>query len=232
MRASAAPDWLRCPVKAMWQEKQRREGRKSVALEMGDRIHAGVTGHVPTPGRVQYDGKTRSPREAVRQHEEAVDRVHQWLQRNFWQIWGSEIEVKARVRWGSVAVVVEGHIDMVLESQQGTRIIVDLKTGLRRPTRSWPQVSVYALLWQVTRKETLDAGLLWVPRGKGDVSLAIRSGGDLCRMGYSVLYDRAEVAVKGARARPGMDCAMCGVEGCAVRESWEVYERKDGGTYD
>ena len=230
MRASSAPTWMRCSTKADYQERHpRQEGApKSAAIDHGDVVHGAITGHKGSPGRVRYDGRTRTRREAVRQAETSTDAIREWLERNGWIIIAREIELKARFLVEDIYVDVEGHIDLLLERAVGEkkRAIEDLKTGARKPTASWPQIAVYDLLWWAKYEEQLDGGILWAPRGQPDkIQMSpLRSGKSLCDYGRLVVKQRARVAKDGPMPRPGLDCAFCEVPGCAAREGWEIIE--------
>ena len=237
MRASSAPTWLRCSAKAEWQQRHPRQegGPKSAAIDHGERVHGNVTGHKNSGGRVRYDGKTRTAKEAVRQTEDATEAVNKWLEDHDWIVVDREIELKARFQVEDMYVDVEGHIDLLLERATAIppyRAIVDLKTGARRPTASWPQIAVYSLLWWAKYQQQLRGGILWAPRGKPAQAIEMspmRDGKSLCDYGRLIVKQRARVAKHGAMPRPGLDCAMCEVPGCIAREGWGVVE---GGRQD
>ena len=228
LRGSAASTWMRCSVKAKWEEDHQYQ-TVSAAAKAGEGIHEGVTGHVPTNmgKRVKFDKKTRTPKELERQVEATKIRVNKWLLQKGWETLEREQELNAifkmRVDDDITAMVkTTGHIDLVLRHKDRDDIVVvDLKTGLHAPVTSWPQIAVYALLWSETYGNEAWAGMLWAPRdGSRQPELLLRK--DLRKEGLQVIKWRAACAVSGEVARPGLDCHTCQVLGCGLRQSWEV----------
>ena len=190
IRASSVPGWLTCPRRAATRPYEVEPDPRPVALEVGSRIHAELSGHShKSAKRILYDKVTRAEIDLRKQVGAAVPRARQILAENNTKCLLFEIDFGTVYYPSSADADLEltGHVDFLAE-RAGQLVLLELKTGRLNPN-SWSQVAIYAWLLQVrllawhvelagdpertadfqllqdVSRRLIWAAMLWVPRG-------------------------------------------------------------------
>ena len=235
LSGSSVPKWMACPARADHEDRNPKER----PLEMHKPIHVGtlaghmvhniITGHeYHAPPSVKWDEQTRSMEELTMQVKRMAQAVKEKLSDMSFEIVDTEVPLEGTVTFKEQGVVLRlrGHVDIQAVGPTGTEVLLDLKTGKRRPDGVWPQLATYAYLWQrcpgpadpeVTFESDqgdLFAGMLWVRRQRvpdsNAVSLEIRGGTTLANSIIPTLNMVAALASIGAPAFPSaIRCPGC-----------------------
>ena len=220
---------LECPRKAKLSENINDTQAFPIGMHVGNIVHAAITGHkYEQPSRLAMDKITPTMRDAKIQAQFMIDRAEDFLAN--YKIIDKEVPVAREIDAWSDTWRVEGTIDLILERyQDGLTILCDLKTGYRRPSGVWPQLSAYAfahgrLLNANEPNGTLirRCAVLWVPRRRYRLNDVMPEWEERdFEHVYFAGQDMASATAVGlslAHTVPSQQaCASCTVEDCAVR---------------
>lgn len=139
-----------------------------------------------------------------------------WRNRSSWDIWRTPdgkpaIELDVGGTWPNAAMPFKGFIDRVFQSPQtGQLLLVDLKTGTRKPETAL-QLGVYSAAVETRWGVPIHLGAAFMNR-RGDLSEAWNL--DLYTPEYvGRMFDQTDRAIKAGYfvAVPGRHCGMCDV---------------------
>ena len=167
VRGSQVHRWLSCPSRAAYEatEAYERDFEQHVGARVGEYVHQEVTGHHPSsPKRIIYDSETKNEREMKIHARKIADKMNEVLEREVDTVIETEVPVWNNYIINDEEITVSGTVDMVC-TINGKRTILDIKTGMRRPTAVWTQVNTYAYLYSKTQEYKIEQiGYLWVVR--------------------------------------------------------------------
>lgn len=176
LHASAAAAWLDCAKRANYlsnriDDEDEPERGRSVALEIGHRVHHRITGHSydETPNIIRYDKATRSKSEMERQVELLSKLAGEKLETEGLAVKEKELPMALEVSIADNPILLKGTADLICE-REGKTILIDLKTGKNPPKTVWVQLSIYLYLYrQLGLGEVEACGVLAVPRKCADI---------------------------------------------------------------
>jgi len=225
LRASRAPTWQACPVRASWEQMREDKGAPSgeearpVYLEFGDAVHAGITGSPYEPATlIAFDEVTPTARALKRQAAMAIEKAQKVLEGR--TIVSRERELSATVSVMGVRVRVVGHLDLEEEVGNEAIDILDLKSGRSDQRAALVQMAIYAWLAQQNGHNVRDVVLLHVPRAVESQGI-YENAHQLLRKPAAALHDVAintirlvALSAHAPAASPGRHCHWCEHAGC------------------
>lgn len=230
VRASSAGEWLQCGQRRWHKERQAGSGNPDmyvphVGQEVGNAVHHAITGHDYQPAEsIIYDKHTSAHKEFLWQVELMVKLVREYIDGQGWVVpMETEKYMKREATIDDVLVYVEGSADIIVRNEIGQIVVIDLKTGARRPSNTFIQLAIYAwLTYYVTGDMPAKVGLLWVPRNKmvtgGMLEPIFQAGEPLVKVAWNTIRTIADYSTHGYPYDPGtMNCSPCAYINCPVR---------------
>ena len=170
LSASSVGKWLKCPAKVKFQEKMTgvSGGEVHIGSLIGNMVHALITGHKykEPDNLVLFDSKTPTMSEAERQAERMAESVNGFIERNEIKIVDTEKPVYVSTTYNNVQVNLFGKIDLLCTKGDEV-IIIDLKTGVNKPSSVFVQLGFYSYICYLSEQVEVDSvAVIWVRRTK------------------------------------------------------------------
>ena len=221
LRSSKSHEWLTCPKRAEFRNRvvgaPVEMGGEAVAITFGNMVHERLTGHAAQqPRAIMFDRVTRSHNELARQVDEVAAFCAKALSKT--RVVHTELYLKTQVRFNSgVQVNVSGHIDLGTETPVAETLdLVDIKTGRIDQRYALIQLAIYCFLAQHNGIWVRDGILLWVPRGKNDIStydekntMTLRRPAEDLRQYAAQIINHVAGSIHNPLAVPGTHCSNC-----------------------
>ena len=227
LRASSAAEWMNCAQKRAYRERQPGgiPTDTHVGIEMGNAVHHAITGHeYITADRIIYDKHTGNQKEFDWQVKETVHMLQSFMDKQGWVAVGHEKEMEREAMVGDVLVIIQGSADLLVFDQMMNRLIlIDIKTGVRRPSSTFMQLAIYAWLMKYT-EETVptELGFVWMPRNKllmeSKIEWISKPVDPLIKLAWNTIKTLASYSTNGYPYNPStMNCGACGYMDCIAR---------------